>query len=171
MNDREQAIGWKRVSALIIRHLRLDIPTDDPPGPCAELSETIRVLEDYVARKEREVAAARHARAMTRPRFVVCDAWGHIFSEARGDTDMRWVFDRHLWRLAALHVREHSCADWEGALSEEVADVEGSLVHANDGALWDCEGWDLVEADDAPDWAATPLPRRSRCLVNPAPQQ
>ena len=169
MTDHERRAAVKRISELLARVAKLDV---DPPEPSGEWPDgVLRQLEEFVAQNERAAARARHARAFTRPRFVVADGWGHIFSEARGDTDTRWVFDRHLWRLVMLHILEPASQQWMGALPEELADVEDSLVNANEEALWDCTDWDLSETDEAPSWAAVPLPRSSGSFLDAGPQQ
>ena len=85
-----------------------------------------------------------------RPRYVVSEEWGHFFSNARREDEVRWVFDRRTWRLCVLEILEED--GWTGAFEEERLDVEDSLVNTNPEAIEGDDDWDLDELDGLLDW-------------------
>lgn len=97
-----------------------------PRSPRGTLAEALDRLEADVIRAEHEQASARLSKAADRPRYVHGE-WNHIFSERRGATETRWVFDRIVWRLVALQVREGPAAPWQQGLAAERADVGGRV--------------------------------------------
>lgn len=91
-------------------------------------------------------------------RYMVDDAWGHIFSEGRREVerDVRLVWDRGEERIVAMEIRRGH--KWQEADRAEVDDVTDSLVNANPWAL-DPEHEDAMEMiDDLPDWAVVEAP-------------
>lgn len=88
-----------------------------------------------------------------RPRYAVSDDWSHYFSDDAPEFDTRWVFDRHTWRVAVLHVKRRSDIDWLAALPEEIGDVTESLMDANVNALdLDMAEFGVFEANVLPNW-------------------
>lgn len=91
-------------------------------------------------------------------RYMVDDAWGHIFSEGRREVerDVRLVWDRGEERIVAMEIRRGH--KWQEADRAEVDDVTDSLVNANPWAL-DPEHEDAMEmTGELPDWAVVEAP-------------
>src|SRR3546814_2201149 len=69
-------------------------------------------------------------------RYVSCDAWTHIFSEAEFseiERTTRWVFDRQEQALVFVDVqRDQKLRSWSRS---EIEDVTDSLVNGNPGCL------------------------------------
>jgi len=152
----------ERLIGLLERSRRLEAMLPFPEGT---VGEALDRLEAAMSRAEHEQGSARLLRALGRPRYVFGE-WDHIFSEQRGATETRWVFDRSIWRLVALQVREKAAAPWQEGFASERTDVEDSLTSANQEPLWNCEEYGLAEANAPPEWAKTMLPRMLMPLLD-----
>lgn len=91
-------------------------------------------------------------------RYIIADpdqgcGWDHIFLEGGRDTERetRFVFDPETEKLLMADIRRDW--KWRAASSDELADLEDSLLNANGDALEDPEDWALIASDDLPDWA------------------
>lgn len=100
-------------------------------------------------------------------RYLVADEpsslWGHIF-DGRREVMTRFVFDQSDLKLLAAQIKWDANGGWSDANAVELADLEDSLVNANEDALDDPANYGLLVADDLPDWAAalSPAPAASR---------
>ena len=164
MAERALPPEMERMSGLLERSRRAEAAPRSPHGP---LAEALQRLEADVIRAEQEQASTRRSKAADRPRYVHGE-WNHIFSGRRGTTETRWVFDRIVWRLVALQVREGASRPWQEGLAAERADVEASLTSANEEGLWACDEYGLAEGDAPPEWAETLLPRTLPLLLDEA---
>jgi len=164
MAERALPPSTEKLIGLLERSRRAEAAPRSPQGTLAEALER---LEADVIRAEHEQASARRSNAADRPRYVHGE-WDHIFSERRGTTETRWIFDRIVWRLVALQVREGASAPWQEGLAAERADVEDSLTSANVAALWNCEEYGLAEGDIPPAWAGSRRPRTLPLLLDEA---
>ena len=164
MAERALSAETERLIGLLERSRRAEAA---PRSPHGTLAEALERLEADVIRAEQEQTSARRSKAADRPRYVHGE-WNHIFSERRGTTETRWVFDRTGWRLVALQVREGAAAPWQQGLAVEWADVEDSLTSANAEALWACDEHGLAEGDIPPAWAGTLRPRTLPLLLDEA---
>lgn len=164
MAERALSIEAERLIGLLERSRLAEAAPRSPQGT---LAEALDRLEADVIRAEHEQASARLSKAADRPRYVHGE-WDHIFSERRGATETRWIFDRTGWRLVALQVREGAAAPWQQGLAAERADVEDSLTSANEEALWNGDEYGLAESDVPPAWAETLLPRTLPLLLDEA---
>lgn len=86
----------------------------------------------------------------TQPRYLISNGWAHLF-EGFGPRTVRFVFDRDWQELVAMEIEYAS--GWQPALSAERADVQDSLLTANEDALVTPAAWGLIAAADLPDWA------------------
>lgn len=93
-------------------------------------------------------------------RYIIADAdaakgsgWLHYFEEEGRfvERETRFAFDRDFGRLAQLDIRRGP--KWQAATTDEIANLEDSLVEANPEALVEPEAWGLTVSDELPDWA------------------
>lgn len=84
--------------------------------------------------------------------YLVCEDWGHIFSERYGEETTRWVFDRAKRRIVALDVWDEGAQKWVHAPEHEVGDVEDSDIFYDADAL-DPEEWEFLVTSVLPEWA------------------
>src|SRR3546814_9636007 len=86
-------------------------------------------------------------------RYVSCDAWTHIFSEAEFseiERTTRWVFDRQEQALVFVDVQRDQ--KWRSGSRSEIEDVTDSLVNGNPGCLDIPQNWEFAESDVPPNW-------------------
>src|SRR3546814_15841698 len=84
-------------------------------------------------------------------RYVSCDAWTHIFSEAEFseiERTTRWVFDRQEQALVFVDVQRDQ--KWRSGSRSEIEDVTDSLVNGNPGCLDIPQNWEFAESDVTP---------------------
>jgi hypothetical protein len=79
-------------------------------------------------------------------RYLVAGSWGHCFVGSK-EPMVSFVFDRKVKHITYMLVGD------ELAHRDEMADVEDSLLNANEEALDDPKGWGLEEMDQLPPWA------------------
>lgn len=80
--------------------------------------------------------------------------WTHLFSIARREDAVRFVFDTRDNRIVAMQVADGPVGgSYVNATSAQIADVEDSLKNANPGALEDPDDWGLTRAYEPPAWA------------------
>lgn len=80
--------------------------------------------------------------------------WTHLFSIARREDAVRFVFDTRDDRIVAMQVADGPVGgSYVNATSAQIADVEDSLKNANPGALEDPDDWGLTRAYEPPAWA------------------
>lgn len=77
--------------------------------------------------------------------------WGHIFPSSQSERDLRFVLDTNTNKVIAMQIRTGS--GYQHATKEEMADVEDSLLNANEDAIKHPEDWGLVAVAMLPDWA------------------
>ncbi len=83
-------------------------------------------------------------------RYVHGD-WSHIFHENGPDTPVRFAFDRTENKVVAMEILKRS--RWYPASTDEIADVQDSVMNANETALSAAKDWGLEESNSLPDWA------------------
>lgn len=83
--------------------------------------------------------------------LFVTSGWGHIF-EGIGERTVRFVFDRTKEKIIKLQIADGRL--WRDATAAQLADVEDSLINANEEALEDPFAYSLTPVDELPDWAA-----------------
>ena len=87
------------------------------------------------------------------PRYICAPKWEHCFYHRHLKAeDMRWVFNRHTWRLAYLQIRDVDSRDWGDATPEEASEVELDLIENDARFLDELEEWGLLESSDLPLW-------------------
>lgn len=91
-------------------------------------------------------------------RYLVSDAWGHIFAGTREETT-KWVLDLQARKLICGFIRERG--GWTLLGGYPLLDVQENVEH---NVLWeidedalDLEDLDLVATNELPDWAKQPL--------------
>lgn len=90
----------------------------------------------------------------TQARYVIAENWRHIFDEAEGGRDVRFVYDRDAGAVTFMQVG--TAGGWTDADAIQRDDVTDSLATANADALEDVSAWGLTQGDDVPEWAASP---------------
>lgn len=104
-------------------------------------------------------------------RYLVSDAWGHIFAGSREETT-KWVLDLQARKLICGFIRE-----WRGwtllggyPLLDLQEDVEQNVLSEIDDDVLDLEDTEdleefgLVATNELPDWAKQPLADHRACL-------
>ncbi|WP_182084433.1 hypothetical protein [Aureimonas sp. ME7] len=135
-------------------------------GDVGALAAALQLLKQATRAQHAESMAVRYA---DRLRYAVSDDWSHYFSDVAPEFDTRWVFDRHEWRVAVLHVKRRSDVDWFLALPDETEDVTESLVDANAGALDHAmDEFGVYEANALPNWVSEAIKVERRALVEAA---
>lgn len=83
--------------------------------------------------------------------------WGHIFDNAEGEVMTQFVYDTQERKLVAAKIvggQSEGGPWWTDASPVMVADLEDSLVNANEDALDNPGDWGLAVSDELPDWAS-----------------
>lgn len=80
--------------------------------------------------------------------------WTHIFHESGPDISLRFVFDTDAEEISFMQIQKS--LGWENASITEIADVQDSLLIANEEALLCPSDWCLDESNDLPNWAIEP---------------
>lgn len=93
------------------------------------------------------------AEAVSAEKRYLHGEWEHIFRHSPERT--RLVFDRQVNAIIYLEVRNKN--QWQSANHTDIADVQDSLLNANDEALEDPESYGLDESDTLPLWALAPV--------------
>lgn len=88
--------------------------------------------------------------ALAQYRYVVGD-WEHIFSNTKGASDIRFAFDTIENKIIAMQIRLG--AGYEDATSVAVAEVQDSLLNANEEVLSNPVGNGFNFTNDLPNWA------------------
>lgn len=82
-------------------------------------------------------------------RYIVGN-WSHIFADSQSGRDLRLVFDTLTKKVIAMHIK--TGLGYTAATPEAMADVEDSLIIANEDALQNPEDWDLERTSTLPVW-------------------
>lgn len=94
-------------------------------------------------------------------KYAVAHWWGHILPDPSTGKDRefgtRFVADLGTGKLIAAQIQWNTMGTFEPASAEEMADIEESVVDAND-ALNQPADFELEMTDDLPAWAAEMLP-------------
>lgn len=77
--------------------------------------------------------------------------WSHIFHSSGPETNLRFVFDKSSQAITDMEISKS--LGWVKASSEEIADVQDSLLNANDEALDSPDEWGLELSSIKPNWA------------------
>lgn len=87
--------------------------------------------------------------------LVTADShWGHLFDDSGRETITQFVYDTQEETMVAVLMQRDAALDkWDLASDDEAADLEDSLVNANQWALDDPEEAGLDYTDDLPEWA------------------
>lgn len=85
------------------------------------------------------------------PRYITGN-WSHIFADSSTERDLRLVFDTVTKRVIAMQIR--TGIGYECASQEAIADVQDSLLTANEDALETPDNWGLERTYELPDWSA-----------------
>lgn len=81
---------------------------------------------------------------------IVHGYWTHIFHENGPDISLRFAFDRSIGKIVAMQIQNKS--EWKNASENEIADVQESLITANDDAISSPDDWGLELSDSLPEW-------------------
>lgn len=95
---------------------------------------------------EAEVAEEGNAE----PRYIAGN-WNHIFADSKTERDLRFVFDTNTQKVVAMQIL--TGLGYENASLEAIADVQDSLLTANEEVLESPEENDLKATSELPDWS------------------
>jgi hypothetical protein len=96
-------------------------------------------------------------------RYLVCEGWGHYFTEAH-ESHTRWVLDRATEKLVHAEVSGKVLKSvWHPMSTADKSDLLQSLLHAND-ILRDFSDFEIEESDSLPAWA---MPHGSKADAPP----
>lgn len=87
--------------------------------------------------------------AKAAPRFITGN-WNHIFADSKTERDLRFVFDTSTQRVVAMQILTGS--GYENATRDAIADLQDSLLTANEEVLQAPEVNGLSATSDLPDW-------------------
>ncbi len=77
--------------------------------------------------------------------------WGHIFAGSKTERDLRFVFDTTAQKVVAMQIL--TGRGYENATSDAIADVQDSLLTANEDVLENPEENNLEATSELPDWS------------------
>jgi hypothetical protein len=85
----------------------------------------------------------------TAPKYIIAQTWGHIF-EGFGEKYVRFVFNKEENKIVFMDVMRGA---WKAATPAQIADVQDSLINANEEAIQSPSNWGLSVSDSLPEWA------------------
>lgn len=83
-------------------------------------------------------------------KYLIGANWSHVF-EGFGEKQVRFVFDVESRTIVSMQVFFDQ--KWQNATQTQVADVQDSLITANEEALQNPAEWGLLASAELPDWS------------------